>query len=240
VYTYQEKLGWVREEPSFHEPRLETGFVPPCGPASVKPSVATGYEKVAREKPGAEVTPVCSSEVAPLLPPLGPNAATSVTVEFAQVVHLLSCMRRVSEPIEATTGEGADDSGEDKYPKKIRGDIKLGSEVFQTRAVVKTLLSGLPAERIVKLALWNAEAPAGEPPVGHELRQYGFAQAEYFYDGTEEAADWMWNMNWRARLRRFRLPDEAALRASLWDRCFIAFKDRLEQSLHRVEAEIAH
>jgi hypothetical protein len=240
VYTYDEKLGWVRGEPTLHEPRLATQPHPACGPGSVKPTVASGYEKVVRDKPGAEVNPLCSSEVAPLLPPLGRDAATSITVEFTQVIHVLSCMKWVSEPVETSGGEGAGDSGDAKLPKRIRGGLKLGSEVFQTRTVVKTPLASLPAERIVKLALWNAESPAAQPPVGHELRRYGFAQAEYFYDGAEDAADWMWNMNWRGRLRRFRLPSDAALRAELWDSCFTTHQDHLEVPMHLVEAEIAH
>jgi hypothetical protein len=241
VYTYREKFGWIRGEPTLHEPRLATQSSPACGPASVKPKVAAGYQKVAREKPGAEVTPVCSSEAAPLLPPLGPGASTSITVEFTQVLHVLSCLKWVSEPLEAAEGESADDSGEEKFPKRIRGDLKLGSEVFQTRAVVKTPRGSLPAERIVKLALWSAESPNAELPVGHELRQYGFAQAEYFYDGADDSADWMWNMSWRARLRRFRLPNDATLRAKLWRSCEKAFKGaQLDVPMHLVEAEIAH
>jgi len=28
------------------------------------------------------------------------------------------------------------------------------------------------------------------------------AQAEYYYEGTENIDEWMWNQRWRARLRR--------------------------------------
>ncbi len=33
----------------------------------------------------------------------------------------------------------------------------------------------------------------------------GLAQAEYYYDGTEDRDQWMWHMYWRARFRRVRL-----------------------------------
>lgn len=33
----------------------------------------------------------------------------------------------------------------------------------------------------------------------------GLAQAEYYYDGTEDRDEWMWHMYWRARFRRVRL-----------------------------------
>jgi hypothetical protein len=32
-----------------------------------------------------------------------------------------------------------------------------------------------------------------------------FAQAEYYFDGTEHKAEWLWKQKWRARLRRFRI-----------------------------------
>jgi hypothetical protein len=38
------------------------------------------------------------------------------------------------------------------------------------------------------------------------LGNLGVAQAEYFYDAADGRGEWMWNMNWRARLTRFRLP----------------------------------
>ncbi|HXK18794.1 MAG TPA: hypothetical protein VNG33_13380, partial [Polyangiaceae bacterium] len=76
------------------------------------------------------------------------------------------------------------------------------------------------------------------------LRPFAFAQAEYFYDGTESIDAWMWNMNWRARLRLFRLPGETEDRGALWAKSQIAFgvegAQGLESGIHLVEAEIAH
>jgi hypothetical protein len=37
------------------------------------------------------------------------------------------------------------------------------------------------------------------------LAQAGFAQAEYYYDGTEDRDQWLWHMYWRARFRRVQL-----------------------------------
>ena len=41
-----------------------------------------------------------------------------------------------------------------------------------------------------------------------DLGQLSFAQAEYFFDGTEKKSHWMWRMKWRGRLRRFRMPSK--------------------------------
>jgi hypothetical protein len=123
----------------------------------------------------------------------------------------------------------------------VKGGVALGSEAFQTRVFVKTQQSVSPAESVVKLALWGASAPEAQLPAGHELRQYGFAQAEYFYDGADEPAEWMWNMNWRARLRRFRLPEDVMVRSELWGRCQTTFGSaaKLSNAMTQVQDEIA-
>lgn len=42
----------------------------------------------------------------------------------------------------------------------------------------------------------------------HSLGRIGFAQSEYYFDGIEGKAEWLWNQRWRARLRRFRISAE--------------------------------
>jgi len=39
----------------------------------------------------------------------------------------------------------------------------------------------------------------------HVVGQIGFAQAEYYFNGTEHKAEWLWKQRWRSRLRRFRV-----------------------------------
>ncbi len=39
----------------------------------------------------------------------------------------------------------------------------------------------------------------------HLIGRVGFAQAEYYFDGTEPKEEWLWKQRWRARLRRFRV-----------------------------------
>jgi hypothetical protein len=52
----------------------------------------------------------------------------------------------------------------------------------------------------------------------------------------------MWNMRWRARLRRFRLPEDALIRSELWARCQTAFGNaaKLPGVMTQVEAQIGH
>jgi hypothetical protein len=39
----------------------------------------------------------------------------------------------------------------------------------------------------------------------HALGQVGLAQLEYYFDGQEDKAEWLWRQRWRARLRRYRI-----------------------------------
>lgn len=39
----------------------------------------------------------------------------------------------------------------------------------------------------------------------HLVGRVGFAQAEYYFEGSEPKEEWMWKQRWRARLRRFRI-----------------------------------
>jgi hypothetical protein len=67
---------------------------------------------------------------------------------------------------------------------------------------------------LVRLGLW------GEPNPGNPLERlrglggFAVAQAEYFYQtsdretGDNDRDKMMWNMNWRARLRRVQLPTD--------------------------------
>jgi hypothetical protein len=242
LYTFDKKLGWIRGEPELDAPGLVKASRPPCGPKSVQPTVAVGYEKIVRAKRGGELQPLCSNELPPVLPAVGPSAPTSITVEFTNVNHMLTCEKWVKEPVQVGDADSSGDSGDGKLPKRVNGDVTLGGEAFQTRVFVKTAQDASSAASVVKLSLWGAQSPEAELPVGHELRQFGFAQAEYFYDGTDERAEWMWNMKWRARLRRFRLPEDVVVRSDLWGKCQINFGEvgKMRTAMAQVEAEIAH
>jgi hypothetical protein len=243
TYRYT-KAGWVRGLPEY-EPLtfVRDQSRPPCGPKSVGPSVAVGYEKQVRERSGGDVQSLCSSEVPPLLPPADPRDPHEQRVDFVEVRHMLLCEKSELEPVEVGDAKAADDSGDPKYPKRVRGDLKLGSDTFQMRVVVRTEQATAKADRAVKLSLWGATSPEGELPPGATLRSFAFAQAEYFYDGTEGADAWMWNMNWRARLRHFRLPEVTDDRTALWTKVNVAFFKQapdFEKDFKLVEAEIAH
>jgi len=222
-YWYQERQGhvvyeWTGQFWKRGEPRYDVAVrrgdskngvrQPPCGPPEVSPAIE-GYRMTVH--PGddvEEVIPVCSTEKPPELPVVAPARGTVEPRDFREVTHILGCKREMEEAMPIDAGEPADNSDNDKAPKVVEGTAELGDENFQIRALMQGDQQALDATRIVRLALWDKPEP--EHPLEKMKRFGGFsvAQAEYFYDGGPNERDaWMWNMNWRARLRRFRLPE---------------------------------
>jgi hypothetical protein len=77
-------------------------------------------------------------------------------------------------------------------------------EYVQLRGV--TIATATPFrnnERGVAAAAWGQAGGSGGAFGALEmLGNLGTAQAEYYYEGTENIDEWMWNQRWRARLRR--------------------------------------
>ena len=57
----------------------------------------------------------------------------------------------------------------------------------------------------VNIATLGRSAGGGVLSSFESFAQVGVAQAEYYYDGSEDRDQWMWHMYWRARFRRVRL-----------------------------------
>lgn len=128
-----------------------------------------------------------------------------------------ACEAETPETGGVSAPEGSSSGGDDKGPKKVKEDCHLGDECFQLRA----LMIGTPGyEKTMKgvqIANWGRENDAGSTYTQlAELGRGSFAQAEFYWhkegkDAQETPEDWMWEMNWRARLRRFRIPADSLL-----------------------------
>ena len=112
-------------------------------------------------------------------------------------------MKKLSTSSAGSGGSQTNTNG--KTSKRVFDDAHNGNGYFQIYAVV----SGddeypRKAEKGVKIAAWNQSLATPPAPWG----KVGFAQAEFYYDaagswdGMKEDA--MWNMRWRARMRRVR------------------------------------
>lgn len=110
---------------------------------------------------------------------------------------------------------GGQYDGHGKTSKSVYYKAQNGDEYFQVYGFI--LGDNLPmrerSDKRVEIPAWN-KAKVESPPVAEVLEKIGFAEAEFYYDqvtaGKLEWKDYsddaLWNMRWRARLRRFRLP----------------------------------
>jgi len=100
-------------------------------------------------------------------------------------------------------------------PRRVlqsRGDgtqVWLGHEEFQYRAYA---IGRDPhenhwqhGERGIRIAQGGSTDGRNAVHQAHVVGRLAFAQAEYYFDGTEHKAEWLWKQKWRARLRRFRI-----------------------------------
>lgn len=227
-YWYQERAGhvdyvwtgafWKREEPTHDDPVRRAGVdevnnkhgltQPPCGPDGVG-ARAVGYRM--KVHPGADVNdvnPVCSTEEAPEIPKLLPSRGTVHHEDFVEITQILGCRRKILQDMPIDSGDQAEgDSDCEKCPKVLPDDVTLGDENFQIRGVVEGDRAAQQALSVVRLALWTEPDPADPLAKLAHYTNLSTAQSEYFYDGADPRDAWMWNMKWRARLRRFRMPD---------------------------------
>lgn len=202
--------GWQRHDPQMSGPVRVGGTdgtrQVPCGPKAVQP-VAVGYNKIVHPHDDlSETLPACTTEVAPLLPPLDRRLGTIASQDFTEVTQILGCQKSETKDIPITPGTQAGQQSNDKSPKRLEKDVALGDKNFQMRAVMWAQPTD-GVSKVVRLALWGNKQ---EETLGalRPLRGFAVAQAEYFYDGGGGSDAWMWNMNWRGRLRRFRLEDK--------------------------------
>ncbi len=209
-YKWVKKL-WKRGEPQYDTPQFVDSSQPPCGPSHVLPTVAQGYNTVVRKSNDvSEVIPVCSNEA----PPPNPEPSRFQSedeeiiekVEFTEVTHIFACQKEVTKEIEVCGDQG--EESDKRVSKRVLPDVALGDEAFQLRVLIQGDPSVPGVERIVRLALWGREEEKTSVSGLSGFGGFAVAQAEYFYDGTDGREAWMWNMNWRARLRRFKATDE--------------------------------
>ncbi|MBN1653752.1 MAG: hypothetical protein JXA30_08250 [Deltaproteobacteria bacterium] len=107
---------------------------------------------------------------------------------------------------------------------EIEDGVDLGSETFQLRSLVISEEKESAAEKVVEtipFRLREQNRPGLVRDAVLNASDYFtkiyIAQAEYYYDTDYDARNerpshdpsrWLWNMKWRARLRRVRLPRE--------------------------------
>ncbi len=220
AYTYQERRGtvdyvWVGDHWQRGDARYESPVLvvesrrPPCGPASVSPLIV-GYESVGRAGDGADgLRPVCTDERPPPLP-VGHASGAVYSVEVREISRVFGCVRNEFVDVEISDGDRVS-GGSERAPKRVLATEQLGAEAFQVRALVRGDVQS-EAETAVSLARFGAKPRPSELEWLRPLGELGVAQAEYYFGGdASNRGEWMWSMQWRARLRRFRPPEDPKL-----------------------------
>jgi hypothetical protein len=220
-YRYDGPLvGWrlVRE---VVDSRIERGDKSPCaqndwnGDIGIREAdqsrpVCSEYNETQCERP--ETTG--NDENAQLRNPV--VGETTTPCEFTEVAQVFACERSAEKSLNPNQGAQTSfsreemASGSNSVPQRM-DEIGLGDNDFQMRSVVygpiDTALSAT-AVKAIRMTMWgHEESPTVDIyDAARQLGRFSVAQAEYYYSGSETRGEWMWHMDWRARLKRFRLP----------------------------------
>ena len=112
-----------------------------------------------------------------------------------------TCAEEVVESPRGVLSSRADDSR-----------VWLGHEEFQYRAfgIGQDVFEGAWATGEHGLGLAAGGRPTEKGPSAplRQMGRFAFSQSEFYYDVDSNKAEWLWRARWRARLRRFRIPDE--------------------------------
>lgn len=188
-------------------------------PGVVRPLCDRRQGVARRELPyGGELPPKTPGQRLP--PDIAPEG---YVLRYPVVKHVYGCSEEVVLQLqfpESWTRARAEHEGEELAPQKLQADTPLGSEAFQIRGVVAAFeerRSGRIEQGLRTGAFGNVVEPEGWVLAGRGAGKVGVAQAEYYFnhDGQQHtsAEEWLWNMDWKARLVRFRLPDPEQQRA---------------------------
>ncbi len=179
-----------------------SGAAHPCGDASARYSLDYQVD-VHPSSSDDTVLPLCAE--APKIP-VGWGRGSVQTVTITEVTEVFGCSHQKTIAVPSNfggAGEGTQ-GGSSQAPERVKTGMKLGDENFQIRSVVIGREPPSFADKLVRVAAWNA---TGASVIESTLGRLSAAQAEFFYDGDSPSKEWMWHRSWRARLKRLRAPD---------------------------------
>jgi hypothetical protein len=189
----------------------------PCG--GPLPSVSRDWNATPYANDSEDLQPVCSNAT----PPSGyGREGETASIEHIEVTRFFGCTETIQHEYDLSKYQKNritskdDDTGRKRVPQALQKGAKLGSEAFQLRAIVLGNLPRHVPEKILEVATWKSAEPTLSS-TARELGQLSFAQAEYYFDvkdRNEDPGNFMWKMRWKARLRRFRLPETKGHAAS--------------------------
>jgi hypothetical protein len=109
--------------------------------------------------------------------------------------------------------EGGGTGDEPMRAVRVKEGLQLGDDEFQVQAFIsgETDMFELGETGVSMAVVWTPEARGWRDAWQsmEEMTKMSFAQSEYYFDdgdygGDIDRREWMWHMNWRARMRKFR------------------------------------
>lgn len=98
----------------------------------------------------------------------------------------------------------------EKTPKRVRSGVSLGGEMFQIRAVSrKDVDAEARVEGVAIAGMGRPSSSSAFVSAFSDLGKVGLAQSEFYYHASDSEGreEWLWHMNWRARMRRLHLGE---------------------------------
>jgi hypothetical protein len=108
----------------------------------------------------------------------------------------------VGTAVESISGMFCDD---DEYAHRVLEDAEMGDDNFQLQTYVRGDPPFSLYEKGVGVAAWGRTDEATDYELMETLTHYSYAQAEYYMDTEDDRDEWLWRLDWRARLRRWEL-----------------------------------
>ncbi len=152
---------------------------------------------------------------------LAPGGSGSVLIAYTRVLHVLACKEPRDQPTEGISATPVD-GGDSRAPMRVLPDANLGDDNFQIWGFVIGHIDFDREDRYVRSANSFRDDTGSASSIMRTMRELGrinVAQAEFYFDGSEAREDWMYNMFWRARLRRVRIPSSISGGSSLQSGC---------------------
>lgn len=156
--------------------------------------------------------PVCETEVdVPAVDDFRFGDSDLIEEPVREITDVLSCTQDTVLKLEIS-GETLDADAKKNTPREMCNCAALGEEMFQIRSIVKgdaTALASNSSKAILVATQGRSVDQGAAAAVGAFAGGFAVAQAEYYFAGdAEKPALWLWEMSWKARLRRFRLPTD--------------------------------
>ncbi|MCP4444074.1 MAG: hypothetical protein GY811_01850 [Myxococcales bacterium] len=149
--------------------------------------------------------PLCQEEVEP--PDLDDFGADNEVIEkeYEEITDVLNCFQTEKSEVEISDVQASKGMKESK-PQEMCNCAAQGEEMFQIRSIVL----GSPevytsnSSKGILVATYGREVDSGTLGALGELGgRFAVAQAEFYFDSaTAKRSEWLWSMEWKARMRR--------------------------------------